>query len=73
MAKEKLKIQVINTNHSEKQALSFPVIKEGFRLRLAPTQFLMRLAQISGGTYQGLSLEAGEENLAGALNLVIKG
>ena len=57
IAKEKFKVYIINTNHSEEEAEAFPRVEEGWRLRLTPTQFLIELARLTGGYYQGLSLK----------------
>jgi Mg-chelatase subunit ChlI/Mg-chelatase subunit ChlD len=55
LAKEKFKVHVVNTNHSQRDADSMPSLDTGMRLRLSPTQFLMELARVSKGSYEGLT------------------
>ena len=54
LAKEGHKVYIVNTRHSDREAEAFPVLEEGQRIRLTPTQFLMELARISKGNYVGL-------------------
>jgi Mg-chelatase subunit ChlD len=51
--KEGFKVHIANTNHSGDAP---PALKEGWRLSFTPTQFLVKLARVSGGTYKGLNL-----------------
>jgi Mg-chelatase subunit ChlD len=55
MSKEKIKVHIVNTNHSEIDAKSFPVTNFGNRIRFTPTQFMMELARLTGGEYKGLT------------------
>jgi Mg-chelatase subunit ChlD len=54
IAKDKIKVYIINTNHIEQDLASFPMKSEGLRVGLTPTQFLMELSRVSKGSYQGL-------------------
>jgi len=44
LVKEKIKVYVVNTNHSKEEAGSPPLMVEGLRIRFTPTQFLIELA-----------------------------
>jgi Mg-chelatase subunit ChlI/Mg-chelatase subunit ChlD len=55
LAKEKFKVHIVNTNHSQRDADSMPSLDTGMRLRLSPTQFLMEIARVSKGSYEGLT------------------
>jgi Mg-chelatase subunit ChlI/Mg-chelatase subunit ChlD len=55
LAKEKFCVHVVNTKHSQRDADSMPSLDTGMRLRLSPTQFLMELARVSKGNYEGLT------------------
>jgi Mg-chelatase subunit ChlD len=70
IAKEKLRVYVINTNHSREAAEAFPVMEEGRRIKLNPTQFLMELARISGGSYVGLGPGGRREEVKAATILL---
>jgi Mg-chelatase subunit ChlD len=50
---EGFKVHVVNTSHSDDP---LPELEEGYRIRFTPTQFLVELARISGGTYKGFNL-----------------
>jgi Mg-chelatase subunit ChlD/MoxR-like ATPase len=54
LAKEKIKLHVVNTRHSEEEAVALPTLYEGFRIQYTPTQFLVELANLAGGSYQGM-------------------
>jgi len=54
LAKEKIRLHVVNTRHSEEEAVALPTVYEGFRIKYTPTQFLVELANLAGGSYQGM-------------------
>jgi Mg-chelatase subunit ChlD len=53
LVKERIRVYVVNTNHSKEEAESPPLMVEGLRIRYTPTQFLMELARLSKGSYIG--------------------
>lgn len=55
LSKEKIKVHIVNTNHSRSDEKSFPVIDPRKRVRFTPTQFMIELARLSGGNYKGLN------------------
>ena len=55
LVKERIRVYVVNTNHSKEEAESPPIMVEGLRIRFNPTQFLMELARLSKGSYIGLN------------------
>ena len=57
LAKEGIKVHIVNTNHIEDEMVTFPKMVEGWRIKLTPTQFLTELARLSKGSYQGLMLK----------------
>jgi Mg-chelatase subunit ChlI/Mg-chelatase subunit ChlD len=61
LSKEKVRVHIFNTNHSSTDTESQPTRREGWRLRLTPTQFLMEMAKVSEGNYYGLSQKEGAE------------
>jgi Mg-chelatase subunit ChlI/Mg-chelatase subunit ChlD len=57
LAKEKIRVHVVNTKHSEGEAEASPVMYEGLRVKFSPTQFLIELARLAGGRYRGMALQ----------------
>jgi hypothetical protein len=57
LAKEGIKVHIVNTNHIEDEMVTFPKMVEDWRIKLTPTQFLTELARLSKGSYQGLMLK----------------